>query len=303
MKENESKVRRYREGFLNGVVVIIGKILFVLGILSIVYLQFKLAVVFFFSYFLLWYIRITWEEKGKQQLTKQKIRDVLKKYNDYTLDAGQKIIDQIKNGGLPIFLASSFIDLFGGYREIEKRKKQVIEDAKIPDYHKSINDEEMQRVGDYFKERFNKIDFYTSIVQLLWGSLFAIFNFYLILQNGGITSPLGFTNLDWYELAGLFLGAIFIEVNRKIYKKFRIPSHDEKVKDSWLTKKLIIEDKRKNVLKNWFSSVVVLVIAIIFTLVTFYINNSLIEFEVYYTITTILGIFTINLDLLFKRNK
>lgn len=197
-------------------------------------------------------------------------------------------IDQIKNSVFPDFVISYFLDLFGGYHEVEKRKKQILEDVKVPYYHKGINEQDMQKIRDYFAKRFDKLDFKTLLAQIISSYLYGVYTVYLILNNGGIKDLLGSTNLGWYDIVGLGIVTIFIYINRVVRKKYGKASLIDKTHEVWFTKQLNIETERKKVLNDWINLTIILVLAILFTQFLNYFSNQLIGFDIYLTIFTFL---------------
>ncbi len=272
----------------NFVLRIIRKILFLLTVIALTFLQFKLAVELFLSYLLFNFVEISWEKKWKYQLTKKKIKELYYKYVNYLIDSISDGIDQIKNSVFPDFVISYFLDLFGGYHEVEKRKKQILEDVKVPYYHKGINEQDMQKIRDYFAKRFDKLDFKTLLAQIISSYLYGVYTVYLILNNGGIKDLLGSTNLGWYDIVGLGIVTIFIYINRVVRKKYGKASLIDKTHEVWFTKQLNIETERKKVLNDWINLTIILVLAILFTQFLNYFSNQLIGFDIYLTIFTFL---------------
>lgn len=268
----------------NSVSRLIRKALFLLTIIAFTFLQFKLAAGFFLFYLLLNFVEIGWEEKWKYQLTKNKIKELYNRYIGYLADSISDGIDQIKNGSFSGFVVSYFLDLFGSYHEVEKRKKQILEDTKVPHYHKGINEHDMQKISDYFTKRFDKLDFETLLAQIISIYMYVVYALYLILNNGGIKDLLGYTNLEWYSLIGIGIFSIFIYINRVIRKKYRKASLINKVIGVWLTKQLNMEIERKNILNDWINLIIILALAILFTQFLNYFSNRLIGFDLYLAI-------------------
>lgn len=272
---------------INYISGLIRKTLFSLTIIAFILFKFKLAVEFFLFYLLLNFVEIRWKEKWKYQLTKNGIKKLYNKYIDYLTNFISNGIDQIKNSDFLKYF-NIFLDLFVFYQELKKRKKQTLEDTKVPPCHKGINEYNIQKISTLFTKRLYDLDFEIILAQIISSSMYTFYSTYLILNNGGIKDLSGYTNLEWCGLIEIIIFGIFISANKFIRKKHRKAPLINGANEVWLTKQLNIEIERNEALNDWINLIIILVLAILFAQFLNYFINKLIGFILYLLIFSFL---------------